>query len=205
VETNVYLAFVGISIGVIVFPGPSILLIVANSLQQGVAAGLVTVAGGAIAMLMQLIVALVGLTSLVNMLELGFDTVRWVGIAYLLYLGVQRWRSSVSGSVIGQQRERNYRSLFVAGFLVALTNPGTLLFFIAFFPQFLNADVSAGPQLMLMAVTFMALTLTFDSSYALLSARIGQSLQDPRQVQFRNRLSGAILLFAALALMLVNF
>ena len=204
-ETNVYLAFVGISIAVIVFPGPSILLIVANSLQQGVAAGLITVAGGAIAMLMQLIVALVGLTSLVNMLERSFEIVRWVGIAYLLYLGVQRWRSSVSGSVIGKQRERNYRSLFVAGFLVALTNPGTLLFFIAFFPQFLNADVAAGPQLMLMAVTFMALTLTFDSSYALLSARIGRSLQDPRQVQFRNRLSGAILLFAALALMLVNF
>ena len=204
-ETNVYLAFVGISIGVIVFPGPSILLIVANSLQQGVAAGLITVAGGAIAMLMQLIVALVGLTSLVNMLERSFEIVRWVGIAYLLYLGVQRWRSSVSGSALAEQRERNYRSLFVAGFLVALTNPGTLLFFIAFFPQFLNADVAAGPQLMLMAVTFMALTLTFDSSYALLSARIGQSLQDPRQVQFRNRLSGAILLFAALALMLVNF
>ena len=204
-ETNVYLAFVGISIAVIVFPGPSILLIVANSLQQGVAAGLITVAGGAIAMLMQLIVALVGLTSLVNMLERSFEIVRWVGIAYLLYLGVQRWRSSVSGSVIGKQRERNNRSLFVAGFLVALTNPGTLLFFIAFFPQFLNADVAAGPQLMLLAVTFMALTLTFDSSYALLSARIGRSLQDPRQVQFRNRLSGAILLFAALALMLVNF
>ena len=80
-----------------------------------------------------------------------------------------------------------------------------MLFFIAFFPQFLNTDAAAGPQLLLMAATFMALTLIFDTSYALLSARLGQALQDPRQVRIRNRVSGAILLIAAAALTLVNF
>ena len=203
--TNLYIAFVGISIGVIVFPGPSILLIIANSLQQGVVAGLYTVAGGAVAMLLQLVVALVGLTSLVNMLARGFDVVRWLGIAYLIYLGVQRWRMGRAEGVPNERDEGSRRSVFVTGFLVALTNPGTMLFFIAFFPQFLNTDAAAEPQLLLMAATFIALTLVFDSAYALLSARVGQALQDPRQVRIRNRVSGAILLIAAAALTLVNF
>lgn len=203
--TNLYIAFVGISIGVIVFPGPSILLIIANSLQQGVVAGLYTVAGGAVAMLLQLLVALVGLTSLVNMLARGFDVVRWLGIAYLVYLGVQRWRMGQVEGAPGERGEGSHRSVFVTGFLVALTNPGTMLFFIAFFPQFLNTDAAAEPQLLLMAATFIALTLIFDSAYALLSARVGQALQDPRQVRIRNRVSGAILLIAAAALTLVNF
>jgi len=202
--TNLYIAFVGISIGVIVFPGPSILLIIANSLQQGVRSGLYTVAGGWVAMLLQVTVALIGLTSLANFLERGFDMVRWVGIGYLMYLGVQRWRSGASGSP-SLKHERNNRSAMVTGFLVALTNPGTMLFFIAFFPQFLNTAAAPGPQLLLMAFTFMVLTLIFDTTYALLSARIGQALQDPRQVRIRNRVSGAILLFAAVALALVNF
>jgi len=202
--TNLYIAFVGISIAVIVFPGPSILLIIANSLQQGVVAGLYTVAGGAVAMLLQLVVALVGLTSLVNMLERGFDIVRWAGIAYLVYLGVQRWRSNVASSAVIDRRKHNYHSFFVAGFLVALTNPGTMLFFIAFFPQFLQTDAAAGPQLLLMAVTFMLLTLLFDTTYALLSARIGRRLQDPRKAHIRNRISGLILLAVAVGLALVN-
>jgi len=205
VATNLYIAFVGISIGVIVFPGPSILLIIANSLQQGVVAGLYTVAGGAVAMLLQLAVALVGLTSLVTMLARGFDVVRWLGIAYLVYLGVQRWRMGQAERAPGERDGGSHRSVFVTGFLVALTNPGTMLFFIAFFPQFLNTDAAAGPQLLLMAATFMVLTLIFDSTYALLSARLGQALQDPRQVRIRNRVSGAILLIAAAALTLVNF
>ena len=202
---NLYIAFVGISIGVIVFPGPSILLIIANSLQQGVVAGLYTVAGGAVAMLLQLAVALVGLTSLVTVLARGFDVVRWLGIAYLVYLGVQRWRMGQTDSVPDERGGGSHRSVFVTGFLVALTNPGTMLFFIAFFPQFLNTDAAAGPQLLLMAATFMALTLLFDTTYALLSARVGRTLQDPRLVRIRNRVSGAILLIAAAALTLVNF
>ena len=152
---NLYIAFVGISIGVIVFPGPSILLIIANSLQQGVVAGLYTVAGGALAMLLQLAVALVGLTSLVNLLARGFDIVRWLGIAYLIYLGVQRWRMSRTEGVVGDRGGGSRRSVFVTGFLVALTNPGTMLFFIAFFPQFLNTDAAAGPQLLLMAAVLV--------------------------------------------------
>jgi len=204
-HTNIYFAFIGISIAVLVFPGPSILLIVANGLQRGVVAALYTVAGGIVAMLLQLIVALAGLTSLVTLVDEGYSYMRWVGALYLLYLGIQRWRGDAQDLVVRSRAAGNYRSVLVEGFIVALTNPGTMLFFVAFFPQFLNSDASAGPQLLLMAATFMLLTVLIDSSYALLSARIGHQLHDPHRAGARNRVSGAILIIAACAVALINF
>jgi homoserine/homoserine lactone efflux protein len=204
-QSNVYLAFIAISIAVLVFPGPSILLIIANSLQRGTLAGLYTVAGGIVAMLVQLAIALAGLTSLANAFDAGFDYVRWAGAIYLLYLGIQRWQGFRQDVVVRGRAAGSYRSVVFEGFIVALTNPGTLLFFVAFFPQFLNREAAAGAQLLLMAATFMVLTLVVDSSYAVLSARIGRRLHDPRRVNARNRVSGVLLVVAALALALANF
>ena len=204
-QTNIYFAFIGISIAVLVFPGPSILLIVANGLQRGTLAGLYTVAGGIVAMLVQLAVALAGLTSLVTLVDDGFNYVRWAGVFYLLYLGIQRWRGAANEPVVRSRAAVSYRSVLIEGFIVALTNPGTMLFFVAFFPQFLSNDAAAGPQLLLMAATFMLLTVLVDSSYALLSARIGRQLHDPHRAGARNRVSGAILIIAACAVALINF
>ena len=101
--------------------------------------------------------------------------------------------------------ELSFVAVFIAGFIVALTNPGTMLFFVAFFPQFLNTDAAAGPQFFMMAATFMLLTLLFDTTYALLSARVGRFLQDPRRARIRNRVSGVFLLAVAAGLAMVNF
>jgi threonine/homoserine/homoserine lactone efflux protein len=202
-QADVFIAFVFISTAVLVFPGPSILLIVANSLQRGSIVGLYTVAGGMAAMLAQILVALAGLTSVERAFDSGFAYVRWAGVVYLLYLGVQRWRGQAHSELRGRAT-RSYSSAVTEGFVVALTNPGTMLFFVAFFPQFLNADAPSGPQLTLMAATFMVLTLVVDSSYALLSGRIGRYLHEPGRARMRNRVAGAILMAAAVALALVN-
>ena len=138
-----------------------------------------------------------------GILESGFDLVRWCGVLYLLYLGVQRWRGAGNGEVRGR-RTRDYDSAATEGFVVALTNPGTMLFFIAFFPQFLSESMPVGPQLTLMALTFMVLTVVVDIGYALLAARLGRSLHEPKQRVARDRLAGAILMIAAVALALLN-
>ena len=202
-EASVYVSFLLISIAVLVFPGPSILLIVANSLQRGVVVGLYTVAGGLAAMLVQLLVALAGLTSIVTVFASGFSYLRWAGAAYLVYLGVQRWRGTPHAELRGRS-VRNYRSALAAGFIVALTNPGTMLFFVAFFPQFISDSSPAGPQLLLMSISFMVLTTLVDSCYAFFSARIGHRLRESRYAEARNRLAGAILIAAAVLLVLVK-
>ena len=145
-QANAYLAFVGISIAILVFPGPSTLLIAANSLRRGRTVGLYTVVGGIGAMVVQLAVALAGLTSLASASGVRFDYVRGLGAAYLVYLGLRRWRGSAEGNPARGTAD-TYRSALLEGFVVALTNPGTMLFFLAFFPQFLNTSAPAGPQL----------------------------------------------------------
>jgi homoserine/homoserine lactone efflux protein len=127
-----FLAFVFISIAVLVFPGPSILLIVANSMQRGRIVGLYTVAGGLVAMGAQLLVAVTGLNTVDSVFAAGFNYLRWAGVAYLIYLGAQRWRGHTHGELRGRM-SRSYRSAVTEGFIVALTNPGTMLFFVTFF------------------------------------------------------------------------
>lgn len=202
-QTGLYIAFIAVSLGVLVFPGPSILLIVANSLQRGVKVGLYTVAGGLVAMAAQLGIALAALTSLVEGVEGSFLWVRWAGAAYLVYLGAQRWRG-VSHSHVRGNQSRNYSSAVVEGFIVALTNPGTMLFFIAFFPQFLSTAQPVAGQLLLLAGTFLALTVIVDTGYALLAARVGEALHQPARARDRNRLAGGLLIAAAAVLALVN-
>lgn len=199
-ETGLYLVFVAVSIAVIVVPGPSILLIVSNSVQFGTVPGFYTVAGISAAMLIQLAVAIAGLTSFVVNLATGLSVIQWLGIAYLAGLGIRRLWRATEADVNTTPEIQPHGSAFAAGFLVSLTNPTTLLFFVAFFPQFLTDAMSPLPQLVLMSTTFWALALIFDTAYAGVSARISNALQDPRRAVMRSRLSGAIMLAAAVAL-----
>ena len=195
------LTFVGLSVAVIVVPGPSILLIVADSLQQGLRAGLYAVCGISAAMAVQLAIVLAGLTSVLAAAEGALIFVRWFGIAYLFYLGVQRWRSAEAGGLTRKSKERAYRSAFIEGAIVALTNPTTLLFFVAFLPQFVTDTLHPLPELLRLALIFWTIALICDIGYALLAARIGTGLQQHRWMQLRDRLGGAIMLAAALILL----
>lgn len=199
-DADLYLVFVGVSTAVIVIPGPSVLLIVSNSLQQGFIAGLTTAIGVSASMLIQLAVALVGLTSVIATVSQALGWIRWVGIVFLIYLGIRRWRAVVPVGRFASEDPARPGSAFGQGFAVALTNPTTMLFFVAYFPQFLDDAAPAESQLLLMAATFWVLALLFDIAYAAVSARIGTALQDPKSAVIRNRLSGAILVAAAIAL-----
>jgi threonine/homoserine/homoserine lactone efflux protein len=180
------------------------MLIVANALRGGVRTGLLTVGGTSLAMAIQLGVAILGLTSLVTRLAVGQATVRWVGVAVLAYLGVRNLRSMTGVEKDMQPSKLRGGSSFVQGFLVSLTNPTTMLFFVAFFPQFLSGAGSPGEELILLGVSFWLMALVFDCAYASLAARIGRSMQDPRLAVIRNRIAGGILLIAALTLALAR-
>lgn len=201
---GVYFAFIAVSTAVIVIPGPSILLIVANALRGGTRAGLYTVAGTSIAMAIQLAIAVAGLTSLITQLAAGQRVIRWVGIAYLAWLGIRRWRSAGTQPAADAAQRPRQGTAFGEGFLVSLTNPTTMLFFVAFFPQFLTGDASPQTELAVMATTFWILALGFDCAYAALAARIGKALHEPRWGALRDRAAGMILLAAALALALAR-
>ena len=195
-----YAAFVAATVILMLIPGPNVALIVANSLAYGVRAGLMTVAGTSAAMVTQLAVASFGVTALFGALAHAFETLRWLGVAYLLWLGYRAWRAPPDD--LGATRPVSPRDTFMRGFLVSLTNPKTLAFYAAFLPQFLVDDASLGRQMAILSVTFVAIALVIDSGWAALAARARGLIA--LSARARNRMTGAALAGAALGLALAR-
>ncbi|MFN4013722.1 MAG: LysE family translocator [Reyranella sp.] len=200
---DLYLAFVAASVLLIVVPGPNVALIVANSVAHGARYGLMTVAGTASAMVLQLALVVLGASALLGLLAGLFDWLRWLGVAYLLWLGLRTWRAAASDLSGIAAEPRSAAAIVTRGFLVSLTNPKTLLFYAAFLPQFVSADRGAiTDQLLLLSVTFIVVAVLLDAGWALLAGRLRFLLQ--ARARLRNRLTGGLLMGAGVGLALAR-
>ena len=195
---QLYLGFVAATTVLMLIPGPNVALIVANSVGHGVRYGLLTVAGTSAAMSVQLAVVALGMTSLLSTLSAWFEVLRWVGVAYLLFLAVQAWRAPASDLTRVAAQPKSARRVFARGFLVSLTNPKTIFFYSAFLPQFIAPHAALGPQLAALSATFVVLAITVDSGWALGASRLRGLLS--RRGRLRNRLSAGVFLAAGLGL-----
>ena len=195
---ELYLAFVAASALLILMPGPNVALIVANSFAHGQRYALMTVAGTSSAMVIQLALVIAGMTTMMEEMAHWFTIFKWIGVAYLLYIGVQTWRKPPADLSVGADRAaKSYGSVFAQGFLISLTNPKTLIFYAAFFPQFMNASLPALPQFLLLGVTFVVMAIVSDSLYALLAGRIRPWLQKGKINALQNRVTGGLLMLCA--------
>ena len=195
-----YLAFLIACVVVMIVPGPAVTLIVANSLRHGRRAGLLNVAGIQLALALMVGVVLLGLASLIAAMGAWFVWVRLAGAAYLIWLG---WKLlSASGEIEAGAVPRKPRGgFFVQGLAVGLSNPKTLLFFGAFFPQFMDASRDFTVQVLIMGATAMAVAAMSDSAYALLASRAGVVLSR-RRARLMSRASGGMLIGGGLWLAL---
>lgn len=202
IHPDLYLGFVAATAILMLIPGPNVALIVANSVAHGTRSGLLTVAGTSAAMAVQLGITVLGMTAVLGALAQWFEWIRWAGVAWLLYLGIRQWRAAPVdlGRVVPQPRAG--RRMVLRGFLTSLTNPKTLLFYGAFFPQFIAPDAPPGPQLALLSATFLALALVLDGGWAVLAGRARGLLT--ARARLRNRLSGGLLIGAGLGLALAR-
>jgi threonine/homoserine/homoserine lactone efflux protein len=202
IAPDLYLAYILACIVLIVIPGPNVALIVANSVAHGARFGLLSVAGTSSAVVVQLSLTVLGATAVLNVLAASFDWLRWLGVIYLVWLGVAAWRApAVDLARVGPQA-RSARLIFARGLLVGLTNPKTLLFYGAFLPQFITPGPTASDQLLLLAVTFLVVAVILDSAWALLAGRLRGLLL--AHVRLRNRLTGGLLVGAGLGLALAR-
>jgi homoserine/homoserine lactone efflux protein len=202
IAPHLYLAFVLATTVLILIPGPNVSLIVANSIAYGTRFGLLTVAGTSTAMLPQLALTALGMTAVLGALATWFEWLRWLGVAYLIWLGVRQWRAPPVDLTRTRPQPRSTRAIVVRGFLVSLTNPKTLLFYGAFFPQFISLDRPLGPQVALLCATFVVIATLLDGGWALLAGRArGVLAARPR---LRNRLSGGMLIGAGVGLALAR-
>jgi len=193
---ELYAAFVAAVILLMLIPGPNVALITANSVSHGPRYGLLTVAGTCAAMVLQLTLVGFGLADALSVAGRWFAVLRWAGVAYLVWLGVRAWRAPAEPPAEDVAPAPTHAPV-VRGFLVSLTNPKTLAFYVAFLPQFMNGPGQAR-QIWLLAVTFVVIAAAVDSGWALLAARLRPLLF--RHARLRNRLTGAVLIAAGAGL-----
>jgi homoserine/homoserine lactone efflux protein len=202
INVQLYAAFVFATCILMLIPGPNVAFIVANSIAYGTRYGLLTVAGTSCAIGVQLALAGLGMAAL-GTIGSWFEWIRWVGVAYLVYLWIRHWFAEPTDFTKTQTQARSAKSMFLRAFVVSLTNPKTLLFYGAFFPQFIDTHGKPGGQVILLAVTFLILAILIDGAWAILAVRVRGVLA--ARGRLRNRLSGALLIGAAMVLALTCF
>jgi len=173
-------------------PGPTVTLIVANSLTHGTRAGLANVAGTQAGLAVFVGVLAIGLASVIETMGHWFDWIRFLGAAYLIYIGIRMWRSSGKLDEPGQT-PRPHGGFFLQGFLVMLSNPKVLIFFGAFIPQFVDPSGNYVAQVVVLGLIAMLTAAVTDGAYAILTGRARVMFTQAR-VRFVSRLSGAFLI-----------
>jgi len=170
-----------------VTPGPGVFYIVTRALTQGRRAGLASVAGVALGNLGNAIGAAIGLAAVFAISSLAFAIVKYAGAAYLIYLGVHALRSPPDDVAAPLLARATVRTIFRDGFVVALLNPKTAIFFAAFLPQFLNPDASPIGQSALLGAMFVLVAAATDSAYALAASAVAPALSQLRGVRSAGR------------------
>lgn len=174
-----FLVFLAATLAVLVVPGPSVVYVVARSLEQGRRAGLVSMLGLEAGMLVHVLASASGVAAIIASSDVAFMTLKYAGAAYLLHLGIRQLRARsvpvTTGGEVVRAPGAAYSRLFRDGFLVDLLNPKTSLFFVAFLPQFVDpARGPASAQLLALGLCVVPLAVVCDGSYALLAGGWGQ-------------------------------
>lgn len=168
--------FVLAALVLLVTPGPAVLYIVTRSLVQGRRSGLTSVVGVALGNLGNAIGASLGLAALFAVSSVAFTVVKYAGAAYLVYLGVQALRAPAPETRAEASPPVRLQRIFRDGFLVALLNPKTAVFFAAFLPQFMDPALPAIPQGFLLGALFVGIAGITDTAYALTASTVAPVL-----------------------------
>jgi homoserine/homoserine lactone efflux protein len=189
---EIYLTYVVACAVITLIPGPTVTVIVANSLAHGTRAGLLNVAGTQLGLGLMMAILVVGLSSIIAAMGWLFDWLRIAGAVYLIYLG---WKLIRSPDALADTTKATTPrgGFFLQGFLVLMANPKALFWFGAFIPQFVDPKGNYVAQIALLGITAMVVAVFSDGAYAVLTGRAGKWLSTKR-VRLVSRLSGAFLI-----------
>lgn len=178
----------------IVVPGPAVVYVLTQSVAHGRRAGLTSVAGIAAGALVHVVAAAIGLSSLLVSSAIAFNVVKYLGAAYLVYLGVRRLLGRDGSIAFVDAPPKPLRRLFRDGFVVEVLNPKVALFFLAFLPQFVEPGLGrVWLQIVVLGAIFIAVGVVSDGMYALLGGTFGGILKRSRAyLRVERYVSGAV-------------
>ncbi len=196
-----YLAAVAL---LVLSPGPTMLMCITTAIHHGPRKAMLSAGGSVTAVLGVMLLSALGLGALLAASEAAFTVAKVIGAAYLIWLGIKTFRSPgtlLANDLSAGTTSVTGRASYLRGFLVGASNPKALLFFAAFFPQFLNPGFAFAPQFAILALTFMAVELTVLTACSLGVARIAPMLRQSDAMRWVNRVCGGLFTLMGAALL----
>ena len=196
---STWLAFAAASAILLVIPGPTILLVVSYALGQGWRTALPMAVGVALGDFTAMTLSMLGMGALLATSATLFTALKWVGAAYLIWLGVKLWRAG--GTLDAQPRNNAVSStrMLSHAWIVTALNPKSITFFVAFLPQFLDPAGNVLDQMLVFGATFLAMAFANAFGYALIASRARTAVSNARAIRIVNRVGGSLLIGAGLA------
>ena len=195
------LLFLSAAVVLLVIPGPAVLYVTSRSIGQGRGAGFISALGIGVGTLVHAAAAAVGLSALLMSSSIAFSVVKYLGAAYLIYLGVQKLRGKESLEPSQEAPRTKLGRVFGQGIIVNILNPKTALFFFAFLPQFVDASRgNVALQILFLGALFAAMGITSDSVWALFAGAVAHRLnRNTRWARTQRYISGGMLISLGVA------
>jgi homoserine/homoserine lactone efflux protein len=200
-DLSVWITYFIATIVLSLSPGPGVFSSISSGLHHGFRLGLWNGVGMQVANMIMVVIVALGLGTLLMASETLFTAVKWVGVVYLIYLGIVTWRASPKSFEEDRDDDAHTaREVFMRGFWVNATNPKGIIFFAAIFPQFVDVARPQMPQYFILATTTFAVDLAIMMGYTALAAKVLRVMRDERHLRWVNRGIGGAFVAAGVAL-----
>lgn len=205
VPLQLWLAFAAAATVLIVIPGPTTMMVTGHAMSSGFRVALASLIGVALGDIVAMTGSMLGLGAVLAASAEAFLALKWLGAAYLVYLGIRLWRApavALQAAVAAQGRPllkaRSVPGAIAASFSVTVLNPKGILFFAAFMPQFIDPHRATLPQALILGATFVAIATLVQTGYIAMMTRARRVAASPRAVRIMNRMGGSMLIGAGL-------
>jgi threonine/homoserine/homoserine lactone efflux protein len=198
---STYAVFLATAMALLVIPGPAVLYVVTRSIEMGRSGGIASVAGITTGTFVHVGLATAGLSSLILASKAAFDGVKYIGAAYLIFLGARRLLTKAEDRLEEDGPPRTRRRAYTQGIVVNLTNPKTIVFIFAFIPQFVDPNARhVWLQVLVLGASFACLGFLSDSVYALAAGAVADRLRGSRRIErFERWFGGSVLIGLGIA------
>ena len=192
-----WLAYTLVTTTFLLIPGPTIILVISYSLLRGRQAVIALVLGVGLGDLTAMSLSFLGVGVLLQTVASAFYLIKWLGAAYLIWLGIKMWRSASDFTALDKKnRSHAWREIFSSAYITTALNPKSIIFFLAFIPQFIEPELPFTTQVVILGATFFVLAIISVLGYAALAIYAGQQLHLPLIQRWTHRIGGGLLIGA---------
>jgi len=192
-----WLAYTFVTATFLLIPGPTILLVISYSLIRGRQAVFALLLGVGLGDIVAMILSFIGVGLLLQTVTIAFQFLKWIGAAYLILLGIKMWRSASESMELSAITDKKvWHAIMANAFVITALNPKSIVFFLAFLPQFINSEKPFITQSLILGSTFLVLAITSVLFYSMLASFTGQQMQLSLINRWTNRIGGSLLIGA---------